>query len=79
MCLTSARISPLVSEPPNGGIRGLRFITAPPEAIVSKSESSGLADMASREEWVAGFTGRRLALGPSPSPDSPWHAAHHLA
>ena len=71
MCLTRARISAVVSEPPNGGILGLRFMTAPPEAIVSKSESSGRADIASREECAAGLTGRRAALGPSPFPDSP--------
>ena len=71
MCLTSARISVAVSVPPNAGIRGLRFMTAPPDAIVSNSESSGRADMASREECTAGFTGRLAALGPSPLPVAP--------
>ena len=58
MCLTSARISAADSVAPNAGMRGLRFMTAPPDAIVSNSESSGRADIASRDECAAGFTGR---------------------
>jgi hypothetical protein len=71
MCLTSARISAADSVAPKAGIRALRFITAPPAAIVSKSESSGRAVMASRDECTAGFTGKLAAFGPSPRPVSP--------
>ena len=71
MCLTRALISVGESVFPKAGIRGLRFMTAPPAAIVSKSESSGRADMASLDACAAGFTGRFTALGPSPFPVSP--------
>lgn len=59
------------SVAPNAGILGLRFITAPPDAIVSNSESSGRAAIASREACAAGLTGRFAALGPSPRPVAP--------
>jgi hypothetical protein len=71
MCLTSALISALDKVAPNAGIRGLRFMTFPPAAMVSNRESSGLADIASFEECTAGFTGRFAALGPSPRPVAP--------
>ena len=79
MCLTRERISEAVNVAPNAGIRGLRFMIAPPPAIVSYNESSGRADIASREACADGFTGRLDALGPSPRPVAPWHDAHHLA
>jgi hypothetical protein len=49
MCRTRDRICADVSVVPYAGIRGLRFMIAPPPAIVSKSASSGLADIASRD------------------------------
>jgi len=50
MCLTSTRISEADSVAPKAGMRGLRFMTAPPDAIVSNSESSGRDDIASPDE-----------------------------
>jgi hypothetical protein len=71
MCLTSARISAGVSVAPKAGILALRFMTAPPAAMVSNNESSGRAAIASFEACAAGFTGRLAALGPSPFPVAP--------
>jgi hypothetical protein len=49
MWRTSEWISSGVSDPPNAGMRGLRFMTSPPEAIVSYSASSDRALIAARE------------------------------
>lgn len=72
-------MSALDNVAPNAGIRGLRAMIAPPPAMVSNRESSGRADIASRDACAAGFTGRFAALGPSPAPAGPWQDAHHFA
>jgi len=71
MWATKFRISASVKVAPKAGMRGERFMIAPPPAIVSYNASSDRADIASREACCAGFTGSEAALGPSPLPAVP--------